>query len=842
MEERRAQRWENEQKSAIDARTTQLTDLVDTASRQLAVAKDAHKTAATRVNADLEVTRQVAKQLEENLEENVVERTRAVLELKNNISVVKAELVTQSDRKQRKIREAKQQLEDEKESMLSKGLNPYAEFRRKELNAEATKLETKMKQDVEQNKKDLERRMEKEEATRQKEDAKKLIEHEHEKRFRDSQGRWVIEEKNRKYLTSITIGAKEVLDPTGRAARVDPSQITEIPDSSFGLGKSNRIPKETMAKITDKIRSGLRVSADDFGEYQRLLNSRMTPEERDAALSASSSRGTSSKARLQSSGPIGGEFDESAAVGVAELDDKEAIEARRAQDRRIAELQTLASVNGLMPGIGSAAATINIGTEEDKAKLLKIAAEEAGGDLKGALGFEKEKSPKYKPVQLSKFEQDSFERAKDRQKQRLEQGVAQVAGGRVFQGQAFVSKPANIVFKDFVVGKKYKKVFTLTNASYTFNSFKLLPLTDDIIDFFVITYDKPGRISAGVSCSVEIVFSPQLNKDIFSTIKLQTETGPVEIPLTCLIKRCAPRVQETVIDFGSVVIGQKLHNHMHINNTEALDTTFFVQRIQQPEEPSSQVMTLPDGNDELAISVEDGQQQHPAEDANVFEDSPSEGPPLNEAELNLRVRRVLTEVFRKKKADDPFPLSFKESEGFVNGYDKTFMEVICAPLTVGESFAQFVSEFDGVLDTDGTADPEGRLITRQQIITLKVKGEEVPIYLDDVNVDMKCTLYGRIYRQRLEVKNRGAVSYRLNISVPSPVNKYVEINPQMLFVQARASQSINIKFTPTAEMLQDCSQFALLYEKFANAALIAVPIKLDVSIRRFQWRCNLNFD
>jgi Arc/MetJ-type ribon-helix-helix transcriptional regulator len=120
-----------------------------------------------------------------------------------------------------------------------------------------------------------------------------------------------------------------VLDPTGRAARVDPSQITEIPDSSFGLGKSNRIPKETMAKITDKIRSGLRVSADDFGEYQRLLNSRMTPEERDAALSASSSRGTSSKARLQSSGPIGGEFDESAAVGVAELDDKDAVEERR---------------------------------------------------------------------------------------------------------------------------------------------------------------------------------------------------------------------------------------------------------------------------------------------------------------------------------------------------------------------------------------------------------------------------------------------------------------------------------------------------------------------------------
>jgi hypothetical protein len=815
LEERRAQRWESEQKAAIDARATQLTELVDVAARQIAVAKVAHSNAASRVNADLGSTRSVAQQLQENLDEHILDRTRAILELKDNISLVRSELVTQSDRKQRKISEARQQLENEKESLLSKGLNPYAEFRRKELNAEASKLEAKLKQDVDHNKKDLERRMEKEEATRHKEDSRKLIDHEHEKRFRDSQGRWVVEEKNRKYITTITIGAKEVLDPTGRAARVDPSQVTEIPDGSFGIGKSNRIPKETMAKITEKIRTGVRVSADDLGEYQRLVNALMTEDERHALSANSSSR------QLRASGTAS--FNDNPEGGVAALDDKEVAEARRAQDKRISELKALAPTDGLMPGVGPAAASINLGSEADKAKLLSIAAEEAGGDLKGALGFEKEKSPKYKLPEQSRFEQDSFARAKETQKQRLEHGTVQIAGGRVFQGQSFVAKPATILFKDFVVGKKYKKVFTLTNASYTFNSFKLLPLSDDIIDFFLVTYEKPGRVSAGVSCSVEIVFSPQINKDIFSYVKLQTETGPVEIPLTCLIKRCAPRLQETVIDFGSVVIGQKLKNRMHIIASEALDTTFCVQRvITQPTHGSESIIPAPPSN------TGEGPVQEPSEESLDTLDVLSDGHPLNEAELNNRVRRVLTDVARKKKIEDPFPLSFQETEGFVCGYDKASMEVICAPLAVGEFMEEFFVEFDGVLDSDGTVDAEGKLITRHQSVTLKVKGEQVPIYLEDVDVNMKCTLFGRIYRQRLEVKNRGGISYRLNISVPSPLNKYVEINPVMLFVQAKDSQSINIKFSPTADLIQDCAQFALLYEQFTSAALMAIPVKLDV--------------
>ena len=71
---------------------------------------------------------------------------------------------------------------------------------------------------------------------------------------------------------------------------------------------------------------------------------------------------------------------------------------------------------------------------------------------------------------------------------------------KVFKGIAFNCDPKVIEFKDFEVNESYTKIITLTNSSNSFNSFKLLPLKDNVIDFFEVTYKPPGRMSAGISC------------------------------------------------------------------------------------------------------------------------------------------------------------------------------------------------------------------------------------------------------------------------------------------------------------------------------------------------------
>jgi hypothetical protein len=49
-----------------------------------------------------------------------------------------------------------------------------------------------------------------------------------------------------------------------------------------------------------------------------------------------------------------------------------------------------------------------------------------------------------------------------------------------FKGNAFISKPDKILFKDFTVGKRHVLVITLTNVSNAFNSFNVLPLPEKI--------------------------------------------------------------------------------------------------------------------------------------------------------------------------------------------------------------------------------------------------------------------------------------------------------------------------------------------------------------------------
>jgi hypothetical protein len=93
---------------------------------------------------------------------------------------------------------------------------------------------------------------------------------------------------------------------------------------------------------------------------------------------------------------------------------------------------------------------------------------------------------------------------------RQKEGVVkpQVVAGREFKGTSFISKPEAIVFKDFDVGVSHTQTILFTNVSFSFNSFKLLPLDDNIKDFFHIQYTPTGRMSAGLSTTITITFTP----------------------------------------------------------------------------------------------------------------------------------------------------------------------------------------------------------------------------------------------------------------------------------------------------------------------------------------------
>ena len=73
----------------------------------------------------------------------------------------------------------------------------------------------------------------------------------------------------------------------------------------------------------------------------------------------------------------------------------------------------------------------------------------------------------------------------------------QFEGAPVRHGDAFIPTPKKIVFRDFEVGKKYKQRCSLTNVSYTFNTFKVLDIDMEFRGLFDVEYQFPGRMSAG---------------------------------------------------------------------------------------------------------------------------------------------------------------------------------------------------------------------------------------------------------------------------------------------------------------------------------------------------------
>ncbi|CAM9586927.1 unnamed protein product, partial [Sphacelaria rigidula] len=56
-------------------------------------------------------------------------------------------------------------------------------------------------------------------------DARERTEREHEQRFRKELGKHVTDARNREYLRARTVDGTDVLDPTGRTFRVEPSQV-----------------------------------------------------------------------------------------------------------------------------------------------------------------------------------------------------------------------------------------------------------------------------------------------------------------------------------------------------------------------------------------------------------------------------------------------------------------------------------------------------------------------------------------------------------------------------------------------------------------------------------------
>ena len=128
-----------------------------------------------------------------------------------------------------------------------------------------------------------------------------------------------------------------------------------------------------------------------------------------------------------------------------------------------------------------------------------------------------------------------------------------------------------------------------------------------------------------------------------------------------------------------------------------------------------------------------------------------------------------------------------------------------------------------------STDDNGNLILKEQLITIRVEVEELPIYTKDKIIDMRCTLFDRTYRKKIEIFNRSSIACKVEVKISKMFLKFIDINPTTIYVQGEGSQTINIKMTPTLIMLKKLQYYSLLKKDFINSAVMSCPIELKVS-------------
>lgn len=152
MEEQIQRKKAADKKAAEDAVELQTKEMNEYKQKQEKISKKLQTEAKKNLSYAHTKTRETTMKIKELNDAKQQDRVEAVMELKTNQAAVRAEVATLADKHNKKIAAAKQKLEDEKEALLSKGLNPYVEFRKKEMEEEADKREKKMRDAVERNK------------------------------------------------------------------------------------------------------------------------------------------------------------------------------------------------------------------------------------------------------------------------------------------------------------------------------------------------------------------------------------------------------------------------------------------------------------------------------------------------------------------------------------------------------------------------------------------------------------------------------------------------------------------------------------------------------------------
>ncbi|XP_047580297.1 cilia- and flagella-associated protein 74 [Lutra lutra] len=412
-----------------------------------------------------------------------------------------------------------------------------------------------------------------------------------------------------------------------------------------------------------------------------------------------------------------------------------------------------------------------------------------------------------KPVGGTKMDKDILARTVEQLRSRVTH--RQVVSGREFRGRPFKSKPQLVHFKDFDIGKVYKKRITLTNATYTINFCKLVGVEEHLRDFIHIHFDPPGPMSAGMSCEVLVTFKPMINKDLEGNVSFMAQTGGFSVPLKCSTKKCALTLDKELIDFGSYVVGETTSRTITLTNAGGLGTMFKFLRISESCEMGiaqsamkmSSLFTDEDKSfyDKIIASVSEqqikGNESSPTDMRSQKESGKLDSKEQEEGHPTESDGVTATTVVTIPHNEELTEISLGENtEGEIGPFSSVKVPVTFTPVIPGEVQTKFKVVFKN-----------------QQCPTLyfRVMGIaiDVPVWVPKPSVDLKICMYDRLYQDSVLVHTRSKAALRLKFEVCRELREHMELLPETGYIQAQSCYAVQLKFLPRHSLPEDAGKY-----------------------------------
>ncbi|CAF1061820.1 unnamed protein product, partial [Didymodactylos carnosus] len=386
----------------------------------------------------------------------------------------------------------------------------------------------------------------------------------------------------------------------------------------------------------------------------------------------------------------------------------------------------------------------------------------------------------------SKMDKDILQRTLAK----LKDGIVreQVVGTKKFKGIPFKSDPKIIHFKDFDVGKTYRTKVTLTNVTLTINTLKLVGLSENLKDFIIPKFEAPGMISAGMSCYMTITFEPKLNEDLNGEIKFLAQTGLFTVPIQCSTKKCDLSLDKTSVDVGTTVVEEKLYQSLILKNAGALGTNYRLIK--------TNLLQIERENADL----ETKEQQRQADFCKPVSRTSVEKEHSTLSDTNKLIETEYVQVFHVKIPET----------GIIAAHASIQIEIEFSSPVAGKFEENYTIVFD---DKDS---PELRFVLHGQSL-------DVPVWIENPNIDFKICMFDRLYQEGLVLRNRSNAALRVTIDLPSQLEKHIEIVPKTAYIQAKSSFSLQIKLMARQTLTNDDTNY---FDQSVNTLIIPLELKV----------------